>query len=73
MKYIKLNQYIVSLECVHGILHDYPSDQAIKEGCMPYQRIHVAYNGAPTAILEFKSIDESQIAFNRVAEALGSF
>lgn len=71
MKYIKVEKYIVSLDCIHGVLHDYPSDQAVKDGCMPYQRILVSYNGSPMVTLEFKTIEDSQKAFDKIAEALG--
>lgn len=72
MKYVKLDRYIVSLDCVHGILHDFPHDKAIKEGCMPYQQILVSYNGSPMVTLEFKTMEDSQKAFDKIAEALGA-
>lgn len=72
MKYIKLEKYIVSLDCVHGVLHSYASEKEIKNGCMPFYQVVISYNGGLTASLDFKNMEESQKSFDKIGEALGA-
>jgi hypothetical protein len=72
MKYIKIDKYIISLEGIHGILHSFSADKDIKNGCMPFHQVILTYIGGMTASLDFKSLDESQKAFDKIGEALAA-
>jgi len=71
MKYIKLDRYIVCLEYVHGVLHNFPT--GVVNAAMPKRyQIDITYNGGMMVMLEFPTKEESQLSFDKIADALGS-
>ena len=63
MRYVKIDKYIVSLDCIHGVLHNTVGKRF---------DVIITYNGGVSASLEFKNIEESQKAFDKVAQLLGA-
>ena len=81
MNYLKLDRYVVVLEGIHGILHTLvpgnPHDPALRGKILG--NINITYlhkkDSNPeftTSFLEFPSKEDSQKAFDKIAEALGA-
>ena len=65
-RYLRVNQYIVKIDYVHGVLHNIPPDKSF----LP--NVIITYEGGVSVCMEFKTLAESEKAFIKISDILGA-
>jgi hypothetical protein len=63
--YLKIAHYIVSLDCIHGVLNNTEAG----EGFRP--QVIITYTNNTSACLDFTSPEEARACFDKIGQALG--
>ena len=69
MKYLKIDKYIISLDYIHGVVKESLMNHI--EQRQIYQVI-ITYTGGVSVMLDFKTLEECEDGFNKIAEVLGA-
>lgn len=73
MKYLKIGKYIVTLESVHGVLHNVftSTDISLRDVKIKEKgQIIITYSNGISASLDFDNKEDSIEAFQKIADAL---